>query len=515
MYFSEAHKAVVYTLRNPEQVTQCVPVAKQLDAHRVAVPVRYQTMEMCNRLGLPIVNPMRVEYGWPAKPGLKPFAHQGIMSGFAALHPKHFNLSDMGTGKTLSCLWAADYLMRLGMVKKALIICTLSTMDAVWAQELMVNWLDRRSSAILHGTVDKRLERLGQDVDFYILNHDGVSVRGIADALIKRPDIDLVIVDEASAFKHSGALRYRNLRRILQPKPRVWLLTGTPAANSPTDAWGIAKLIDATPMSQFAFRDRTMIRISQFKWVPRADAAQTVAATLQPSIRFNRDDCIDLPPVVYETRQSRLSDKQKKAYEDMKEALALTMHDGTVIDAVNEAVLRNKLIQISCGALYGPDHEIHHLDAGPKLDELKQVLDSVSEKVIVFAPLTSVVHMLYRHISKEYTAEVITGAVSQKERTRIFGAFQTTDSPRIIVADPRAMAHGLTLTAASCIVWFGPIDSLEIYLQANARINRPGQVNKMLIVHLAATPVEKEIYRRLAEKESLQGAVLQIVENGK
>ena len=512
MYFSEQHKAVVYTLRNPAQVVQCLPEAQQLDAHRVAVPVRYGTMEMCNRLGLPIVNPMRVEYDWPAKPGLTPFKHQAVMSGFAALYRKHFNLSDMGTGKTLSCLWTADYLMRLGLVKKVLIICTLSTMDDVWAKELAINWLAGRTSSLLHGTAARRFERLGQDVDFYILNHDGVSVRGVGEALIKRTDIDLVIVDEASAFKHSSTLRYRNLRRILASKPRAWLLTGTPAANSPTDAWGIAKLIDATPMSQFAFRDRTMIRISQFKWVPRADAASTVAATLQPSIRFNRDDCIDLPPITYETRQSRLSERQKSAYEDMKEALSLTMRDGTVIDAVNEAVLRNKLIQISCGALYGPDHEIHHLDAGPKLDELDQVLDSISEKVIVFAPLTSVVHVLYRHISKEHSAGVITGAVSQKERTRIFGAFQTTDSPRIIVADPRAMAHGLTLTAASCIVWFGPIDSLEIYLQANARINRPGQVNKMLIVHLASTPVEKEIYRRLAEKESLQGAVLQIVE---
>ena len=511
MYFSEAHKAVVYTLRHPEQVTLCVPAAKQLDASRVAVPVRHGTMEMCNKLGLPVVNPMLVEYGWPARPGIRPFDHQRVMSGFAALHPKHFNLSDMGTGKTLSCLWTADYLMRLGLVRKVLVICTLSTMDDVWAKEVHVNWLSERSSSILHGSVGKRLDNLAKDADFYILNHDGVSVRGIADALIARKDIDLVIVDEASAFKHSGTQRYRYLRRILQAKPRAWLLTGTPAANSPTDAWGIAKLIDATPLSQFAFRDRTMVRVSQFKWLPRSDAAHTVATTLQPSVRFNRDDCIDLPSVMYETRQSRLSDKQKKAYEDMKEALSLTMRDGTVIDAVNEAVLRNKLIQISCGALYGPDHEIHHLDAGPKLDELEQVLDTVSEKVIVFAPLTSVVHMLYRHLSKE----VITGAVSQKERSRIFGAFQQTASPRIIVADPRAMAHGLTLTAASCIVWFGPIDSLEIYLQANARINRPGQVNKMLIVHLASTPVEKEIYRRLAEKESLQGAVLQIVETNK
>jgi SNF2 family DNA or RNA helicase len=513
MYFSEQHRAVVYRLRNPDQIVQCIPTARRVDAHTVAVPVRHDTMETCNRLGLPIINPLNVLYDWPGR--YKPFAHQRIMAGFMAMAQKCFNLSDMGTGKTLACLWAADYLLRLGLVKKALIVCTLSTMNNAWGDEIFRHFLSRRTFAILHGSVDKRRAELARDVDFYIINHDGLKVRGMTEALMARTDIDLVIVDEASAFKHSGNLRYKMMRAILGGKPRVWLLTGTPAANTPTDAWGLAKLINATPMSFNAFRDATMFRVTNFKWVPKADAAATVARTLQPAIRFKREDCIDLPECIIETRETDLSDKQRQAYDTLKKELALTMRDGTVIDAVNEAVLRGKLIQIACGAVYGPDHEVHNVDAGPKVDELLQVLDNVSAKAIVFAPLTSVVHMLYRALDKEYSAEMVTGAVSQKKRTDIFRAFQEDVEPRVIVADPRAMAHGLTLTAADTIIWFGPIDSLEVYLQANARINRPGQKNRMLIVHLAATPVEREIYRRLAEKESLQGAVLKIVENGK
>ena len=513
MYFSEQHKAVVYKLRSPEQVLQCLPVAKKIDAHTVAVPVRHDTMMVCHRLGLPTVNPMNVAYEWPGR--FAPFNHQRVMAGFMALQAKCFNLSDMGTGKTLGCLWAADYLMKLGLVKKVLIVCTLSTMNNAWGDEIYRHFLGQRYFSILHGSVEKRMDELAKDVDFYIINHDGIKVRGMADALAKRTDIDLVIVDEASAFKHSGNIRYRMLRAILAGKPRAWLLTGTPAANTPTDAWGIAKLIGATNTSFFGFRDRTMVKLSQFKWVARHDAARTVAATLQPAIRFKREDRIDLPECMTETREVPLSDKQKKAYDDMKKQLALTMTDGTQIDAVNEAVLRGKLIQIACGAIYGPDHEVHHLDAGAKVDELKQVLDSVSAKTIVFAPLTSVVNMLYRALSKEYPTAMVTGSVSQKNRTEIFRSFQSEANPQVIVADPRAMAHGLTLTAANTIVWFGPIDSLEVYLQANARINRPGQKNRMLVVHLASTPVEREIYRRLSEKESLQGAILKIVENGK
>ena len=513
MYFSEKHKAVVYRLQRPEQALQCVLGARRIDKHTVAVPVRLDTMQVCNRLGLPVINPMWINYDWPGC--YNPFDHQRVMAGFMVLHPKCFNLSDMGTGKTLACLWAADYLMRERRVKKALIICTLSTMNNAWGDEIFRHFLGERTFAILHGSADRRLDELDKDVDFYIINHDGIKVRGIAEALMKRGDIDLVIVDEASAFKHAGNIRYRVLRSILANKRHVWLLTGTPAANSPPDAWGIAKLIGATSSSFINFRERTMVKLTQFKWVPRHDAAETVARTLQPSIRFKREDCIDLPECMTETREVPLSHKQKEAYDAMKKQLALTTTDGTQIDAVNEAVLRGKLIQIACGAIYGPEHEVHYLDAAAKVDELRQVIDNVSAKVIVFAPLTSVVNMLYRSLSKEYPAAMITGGISQKNRTEIFRAFQADPGPKIIIADPRAMAHGLTLTAANTIVWFGPIDSLEVYLQANARINRPGQKNSMLIVHLASTPVEREIYRRLSEKESLQGAILKIVENGK
>jgi SNF2 family DNA or RNA helicase len=429
-----------------------------------------------------------------------------------AMTPKCFNLSDMGTGKTLACLWAADHLMRAGRVHKALIICTLSTMHSAWGDEVFRNFLGRRTAAILHGSVDRRRAELERDVDFYIINHDGLTVRGMLDAIAKRTDIDLVIIDEASAFKHPGTRRYTTLRYAIEKRPRVWVLTGTPAANAPTDAWGISRLIKATGMGFSAFKDRTMERVGNFRWVPRAGSAEVVAQALQPSIRFKREDCIDLPECMTQTREVGLSDTQKLAYEQMKKELAVTVASGARIDAVNEAVLRGKLIQIACGAVYGPDHEVHQLDAKPKLDELAEVIDSVEAKVIIFAPLTSVVRMIYHFLRDKHAVEIISGGVAQGARTKIFRDFQQAVNPRIIVADPRAMAHGLTLTEAATIVWFGPIDSLEVYLQANARINRPGQKRSMLVVHLASTPVEREIYRRLAEKESLQGAVLKLVE---
>ena len=209
-------------------------------------------------------------------------------------------------------------------------------------------------------------------------------------------------------------------------------------------------------------------------------------------------------------RAVELSEAQKKAMTEFKRELKATFKDGQVT-AVNEAALRTKLIQISCGAVYGEQHAVHKVDAAPRLAVLREVIGECREKILIFAPLTSVVSLLYTELSRDYTVEVINGAVSAGKRSEVFRDFQSAENPRIIVADPRTMAHGLTLTAASTIIWYGPTDQPEIYTQANGRINRPGQTKSMLVVRLASTNIEREIYKRLDNKQGLQGLMLDII----
>ena len=144
------------------------------------------------------------------------------------------------------------------------------------------------------------------------------------------------------------------------------------------------------------------------------------------------------------------------------------------------------------------------------MSRLREVLEQCNEKIIIFAPLTSVCNMLISELRKDYTVELVNGEVSQKARNEIFRAFQQDAVPRVLVADPGTMAHGLTLTRASTIIWFAPTDKTELYLQANKRIDRPGQVHTTTIVQLAATPIEREIYRRLENNETLMGLLLQM-----
>lgn len=520
MLYSAAHNLCVYETDQPLRIGNCVPGSKLLSHTQVAVPCTIEAMQVMRQLGYEATSPILHDYDWPGR--FKPFEHQKHMAAFMTLHPRCFNLSDMGTGKTLSTLWALDYLRRKGLVKKTVILSPLSTIYRVWEDEIFTHFMSRLKVSVLYGDRKKRLEALDDDADIYIINHDGVGVgsaRGnrkfelgdLGQFLRNREDINAVVVDEGSVYKDSTTNRYKALKLALAHKPYLWWLTGTPVPVEPTNAWAQAKIVRPDYHESFmGFRDRTMYKVTTFKWAPKKGANEIAASILQPAVRFNRDDCLDLPDVMIETRDVELSPAQKKAYDEIKKTLKVEIGKGQ-ITAINEASLRTKLIQISCGAVYGPDHEANKIDCAPRLAALHEVIEQAGRKILIFAPLTSVINLLYSELSKNYSVEKVTGNVSAGKRNEIFRDFQQETNPRIIVADPRTMAHGLTLTAAATTIWYGPTDQPEIYQQANKRMDRPGQTSKMLIVRLAATPVEREIFRRLDSRENMQGVILDLI----
>ena len=527
MLYSEKHQVMLYDSPDPARIQAVIPEARPVNGHAVAVPHNLRNMQIMRHIGYPAYSPILTDYDWPRNPfkAPEPFAHQKQMAAFMTLHPRCFNLSEMRTGKTLATLWALDYLMRNGVIRRALILTPLSTIYRVWENEIKNHFAGRRRSVVLYGDRDNRLSALSDVADFYIINHDGLGVgsvkapRGVvlgelARRIKETGEIDAIVVDEGSVYKDSGTNRYRILRQVLVDKPYVFWLTGTPTPVEPTNAWSQARVVrkDYTE-SYLTLRDRTMTRISQFKWVPKREGTAIAAQVLQPAIRFTRAECFGKTVAQIETYDVELSAAQKKAYEQLKAELRTQVGAGT-INAINEAGLRTKLLQIVCGAVYGPDHEVHRIDCAPRLEALEDVLSECAGKFIVFAPLTSVVNLLYHELNKNYAVERITGNVSAGKRNEIFKNFSEAVDPRGIVADPGCMAHGLDLSAADTIIWFGPTDKPEIYQQANARIDGPKQKNQMLIVRLAATSIEREAFRRLDAREKMQGMILNMIKDG-
>jgi len=284
-------------------------------------------------------SPIQKEYHYP---GLyKPFDHQKVTAEFLSINHRAFCFNEAGTGKTSSVIWATDYLMTKGLVKRALVICPLSIMYSAWQADIL-NTAMHRSVAVAHGSADKRRKIIEGDYKFVIINYDGVAI--VKDAIMNG-GFDLIIIDEANAYKSPQTARWKTLAKLLKPETRLWLMTGTPASQSPVDAYGLAKLVcpQNVPKFSMAWRDKVMYQVTRFKWLPKNNARHEVFRVLQPAIRFSKDECLDLPDVMYQTREIPLTPQVQKYYKQLKEQMMIEVA-GVQISVVNAVAGLSKFL---------------------------------------------------------------------------------------------------------------------------------------------------------------------------
>lgn len=591
-----------------------------------------------------VPSPIYGRYDWPGR--YTPMTHQKETASFLTLHRRAFVLSEPGTGKTMAALWAADYLMKRGDVRRVLILCPMSIMHSAWMQDIGSSVIHRSAIVAHHSQASRRIEAVQEGHDIVVTNYEGLDL--IAKEVKNDGRFDLIIIDEANAYKNPQTKRWKVLNGLLTPNMYLWMMTGTPAPQSPLDAYGLAKLVNpkAVPAFYTAWRDTVMQKLTMFKWAPKPDAAERVHRALQPAIRYTKDQCLDLPPVVTLTREVPLTPQQAKYYNALKTAM-VAQAGGETITAVNAAAALNKLLQISCIAhntpvltqygwvpiqavraddlvwdgeafvahqglvrrgrkqtavYYGvrmtPDHEVltnegwrpaaacegldradvrlpdcaattryerweehqgavvvplgdaagandtreeavydiaacgprnrfvvlgqdrqplivHNcgvaysdngetveFDATPRLNVLLEMLEQTERKVLVFALFRSAIETISVFLNKRGVAcEEIHGGISATKRGDIIKRFQTLATPRVLVMQPQAAAHGITLTAADTVVFYGPLMSTEQYVQACARADRKGQTSdKVTVVHIQGSPVEKKMFAALASK---------------
>ena len=490
------NKALLLRLRDPDKVVNAIPKSKAVGDNQVVVNWGLEEARSLNQLGIKSPSPIEAKYTWTGR--YKPFDHQVSTASFLTLHQKGFCFNEQGTGKTASAIWASDFLMKQGVINRVLVVCPLSIMDSAWRDDLFT-FATHRTVSVAHGSADKRKKIVQEGSDYVVINYDGVGI--VLDEL-KKGRFDLIIVDEATHYKNAQTRRWKLLRQLVHDDTWLWMMTGTPAAQNPTDAYGLAKLVNPYKVPRFfgAFKDMVMFKVSQFTWKIRADATDIVYRVLQPAIRFTKEECLDLPPMIYTKRQVELTAQQKKYYKELKTKLVLDI-TGEQITAVNAAVTLNKLLQISAGAIYTDEGDVLEFDINNRYKVLREVIDESSQKVLVFVPFKHAIDILTDKLRSEgITTEVIRGDVPAHKRTHIFKQFQEDDDPQVLVIQPQAAAHGVTLTRANTVVWWGPTSSLETYDQANARVHRSGQTHKCTVVQLQGSDAEKHVYRLLDRK---------------
>ena len=509
------NKALLFKTRNPHKYS-IIPKHKVMPVdggYQVAVYWGLDEVRVLRNLGVKNVpSPITQRYDWPGR--YKPMQHQIDTAAFLTINRRAFVFSEPGTGKTLSALWAADYLMKLGKVRRVLVLCPLSIMHSAWMGDINNSVIHRSAIIAHHPKAARRIEMIQQDYEIVISNYEGLGL--IADEVRADGRFDLVIVDEANAYKTPTTRRWKALNSILTPNTYLWMMTGTPASQSPVDAYGLAKLVNPEGVPKFftAWRDKVMNKLTLYKWAPKPTAKDDVFDALQPAIRFTKAECLDLPPVVTMTREVEMTPQQTKYYNTLKTQM-LVQAAGETISAVNAAAAMNKLLQISCGAAYTDDREVVEFDSAPRLSVLEEVLEETDRKVIIFALFLSTIDTISNYLTKKGIAnEQIHGGVSASKRAQIIHRFQNEPSPRVLVMQPAASAHGITLTAADTVVFYGPLMSVEQYIQCCARADRKGQnSDKVTVVHIQSSPVEKRMFKALSQKVDDNGLLTEMFNN--
>ena len=497
---------------DPQPLLSLLPHARSAPyrgGHVVAVPDHVEYLTVLKNLGHAVTSPIRRHYNWPRKPGWEVGWWMADTAEFLTLNKRAYVFSAMRVRKTLSTLWSMDYLQRLGLIKKVLIVAPLSAMELAWADTIFTCFHHIRY-AVLYGSAEKRRQLLAQDKDVYIINHDGVGV--VLKELMAKDGLNAVIIDEIHEMRNATTRKWKNINAVVNKTGRVewvWGLTGTPTPQAPTDAYGQTRLV--TPERYFGsftrFKNETMSQYGPFRWLPRKDSEKIVKEVLSPSIRFERSVVTSLEPCLIE-RHAELSPEQMIHYKALRKK-AVTEIAGREVTAVNAAILLQKLSMTACGCVYAQNGDFLEIDFGPRLHVLEELIEQNDEKVLVFVPFTGALEAVARELRKRWSVAVVDGSVMPGARNAIFRDFQSKPDPYVIVAHPGTMSYSLELTAASLIVWYAPpAGGAKTYQQACARIDGGGQKVKIDIAHISGTPEERRSYEVVQGKARWQDVLL-------
>jgi SNF2 family DNA or RNA helicase len=254
------------------------------------------------------------------------------------------------------------------------------------------------------------------------------------------------------------------------------------------------------------------MQVSQFKWIASRDATEKVHRLMQPSVRFSLEDCVDMPPQIEIDREVTLGPVVTKLYNEMIKELTV-MVDNHEITAVNAGVLRGKLMQLASGVVYDKDKRGVVVDDSDRFAICRELLEQTDRPALIFCPWRSLVDHVYDKLKTlGYHVHKVYGGTSKGDRDIAFNDIQNPRSGlHGVVAHPGTMSHGLSLHGADTVIWYALIDNLETYLQANARVERPGQTaDHTRVCHLYGSRVERGVLSKLRTREGMQNVLLEM-----
>ncbi|MFB7301691.1 SNF2-related protein [Heyndrickxia sporothermodurans] len=420
-------------------------------------------------------------------------------------------LLDMGLGKTVITLTAImDLKYNRFAVNKVLVIAPKKVAESTWAKE-KDKWDHTkllRISTVL-GSQAKRVKALNTPADIYVINRENIP--WLVEYYRNSWPFDMVIIDEFSSFKNHQAKRFKSLKWVRPHIKRIVGLTGTPAPNGLLDLWAQVYLLDGgerlgktiTGFRERYFEPNQRNRDRIFSYSPKDGADEVIQKLIGDiCVSMKAEDYLELPDITYNTIPVVLDAKAKKAY-DKLEAEMLLQVDGSTIDAGSAAVLTNKLLQLCNGAVYDEERQIVNIH-DCKIEAFMELLEGLNGKpALVFYNFQHDKERLLKALAK----------TSLRVRELKTPEDETDWNNReidILLAHPASAAYGLNLQqGGNHVIWFGLNWSLELYQQANKRLHRQGQTEKVIIHHLTvAGGVDEDVATALENKTSTQDQLM-------
>jgi len=411
----------------------------------------------------------------------------------------------MGAGKTSTTLTAVSDLIDSFAVRRTLVVAPLRVANSVWRQEA-AHWKHLRhlNVSVCTGPERQRLSALQRDADIYVINRENIP--WLVNHYKSDWPFDCVVIDEASSFKNPSSQRFKALRKTLPQTNYMILLTGTPSPNGLLDLWSQIYLIDygnTLGKTMTAYKQRFFEQdYMGYKFKPREGSADRIHALLQPMVlSMAAEDYLELPDRIDIVQPVDLPSSALAGYRDFEQTLLAELPDGEEIEAMNAAVLANKLLQYCNGAVYTDDmgswSEVHSV----KLDALEELVEqNEGENILVAYNYKTDLERLLKRFPFARVLDKDPQTVKDWNNGEI----------RMLLAHPASAGHGLNLQrGGSLIVWFSLNWSLELYQQFNARLHRQGQSKPVRIVHVVASGcIDERVMSVLGEKDAQQSALL-------
>ncbi|KZL94354.1 SNF2-related protein [Clostridium magnum] len=420
---------------------------------------------------------------------------------------------DMGLGKTVTTLTAIDDLLFLGEVNKPLVIAPLRVAEDTWTTEV-AKWdhLNHLRVSKVLGTPKQRINAMAKRADIYVTNRE--NVEWLVKNYFNNWPFDMVVIDELSSFKSSKAIRFRSLKKVRPYFKRIVGLTGTPAPNSLIDLWPQVYLLDGgqrlgktiTSYREQYFKPGDRNQYVVYNWKLKEGAEDAIHKKIGDiCISMMAKDYLNIPERIDNTIDINLSESAIKKYKQLEKDLVLELGEND-ITASNAAVLTNKLLQMSNGAIYSENKSVIEIHE-EKLKALLDIIEAANGKpVLIFYSFQHDFDRIVDFLKSKKLKAV--GLEDSKD----IAEWNKGNIP-ILLVHPASAGHGLNLQyGGNIIVWFGLTWSLELYQQANARLHRQGQKDNVVINHLVTKgTVDEDVMRALGNKEVNQNMLLEAV----